>query len=401
MINTSKIASPPHLQIFNPSKATQTVDRKFTIFSQLPKELRLQIWRHAMHRQRIIKVRLELPSPWEMPENPDPDINRPRYTAIVEGYQVLSKLLRVSSESRDECLKFYRVHIPCQFAFGEPPLSGQMETTPGTFYFNPEYDFLHLIRDGQIDDPLIDFLYHLKTIYDPRGIGLLNLAIDRNGIDGCYTALAQPSTVDPTVKQAFVDTLTHIHEVFFVHTPRAGRVIVGLWYGIWPLNLKLFNRSFPIVARAPTFERLQRDPRPIAEDLKQVFEESDQRDVFLSWRRLLQHWRIAPVRVEYRVLLTMDPAGDPDDEIMDRESAEGYLRREDEKWKRVSPEKAQAEDLEKVVRPAFGFWLFPLETFGPMREEGTVEEEGYKHRAKTMLDLTGYWPELAVADLTM
>jgi hypothetical protein len=63
----------------------------------------------------------------------------------------------------------------------------------------------------------------------------------------------------------------------------------------------------------------------------------------------------------------------------------------------TSSENFQSEDLEKVGRPAVGFWLFPIDALGPLHAEGLSEEERFRHRVNTMLDMSGHWPDLALA----
>jgi hypothetical protein len=77
----------------------------------------------------------------------------------------------------------------------------------------------------------------------------------------------EPSHLDPGVRAAIVESLTHLREVFFVSKPRTGRQVLNL-VAIQMGCGTLLNRSFPIMAQTPTFERLYRDPCPIAEDLK-------------------------------------------------------------------------------------------------------------------------------------
>lgn len=104
-------------------------------------ETSLKIWRHSLQRERIIKISFEQKSPTE--DIPKFDGKTVRLRAIVNGCQVLSKLLRVSHESRHEALSFYRVHIPCKLGGG--PTGKEEETArSGTFYFNPNYDFLQI-----------------------------------------------------------------------------------------------------------------------------------------------------------------------------------------------------------------------------------------------------------------
>ena len=327
--------------------------------------------------------------------------------------KVLSKFLRVNRESREEALKF---HLSSRRPGAAP---GEGTTSPGTLHFNSEYEFLHISPTWPVKDTLVDFLYHLKTTHDPRHVGLPNLAVDLNGLNGNDLYMLQSSDLDSEVRTAFVETLTQIHEVFFVSTPRVGRQIFGLMSGI-PTSETMFNRSFPIMAMTPTFERLHRDPRPIAQDLRKVFTgTADSRHMLHLWLQLLKKWRVSPPQIEYRFLLAFDPTMGGD-QISDRRSAKRLLQKEDDIWRNpsgggsdesffkkknvkwpigASSEKFHDEDLEKAVRPAFGFWLFPVDALGPLHEEGLSEDEGFRPKAKRMLDMTEQWPELALSSL--
>ena len=414
------MALKPHLQIFAPARDTNDYEPSFHLFRMLPKELRFYIWRYALERRRIIRMKLE--GRREARASPEleaikPFEERKRYNIIVGGQQVLSKLLRVNNESREETLKFYRVHLPCRFTNGETGIGAMMqETTAGVFHFNPEFDILHISPEWQVTDTLIPFLYHLKTTYDPCHVGLLNLAVQQNDICAHDLLSLQSSDLEPAVRTTFVKTLAQLHEVFFVSTPRAGRTIVGPLSGL-PTSDTMFNRSFPIMAMPPAFERLQRDPHSIGEDLRCVFvATSDPRQMPQAWFRLLKKWKISPTRTEYRFLLTYDPAiGGHPSQICDRSGAESWLQEEDDRWNgrckadwglkikwSVGAEhpKFLNEDLGKVVRPAFGFWLFPLDALGLLQEQGIPEDEGFRSLSKRMLNMSAYWPELALSSLS-
>src|SRR5947207_4121001 len=151
--------SQPHLQIFICDRASHEEESNFLLFPLLPKELRLKIWRHTLQRQRIIQLRLQArvqQTATQAAEITGSAIKNKHYCAVVDGCQVLSKLLRVTSESREEALKFYRVHLPCRFTGGP---TGEGTTCPGTLHFNPEYDFLRIIPGYPVKDTLVDFLY--------------------------------------------------------------------------------------------------------------------------------------------------------------------------------------------------------------------------------------------------
>ena len=431
------MSSQPHLQIFTSSRTTHDEESNFPLFPLLPQEIRLKIWRHSLQRQRIIKLHLKgrtEQTVTQAAESTGSASKSERYCAVVDGYQVLSKLLRVNSESREAALEFYRVRLPCRFT-GRATREGT--TRSETLHFNPEYDFLHISPESPVSDTLVDFIYHLKTTHDPHHVGLLNLAVGLNDLNANDLDKLETSDLDSRVRTAFVETLTQLHEVFFVSTPRAGRQILGYQSGI-PTSETILNRSFPIMAMAPTFERLHRDPRPIAQDLRQVFAGTfDPRHMLHLWRQLLKKWGVSPPQIEYRFYLAFRPISQ-EDQIYDRWSAERWLQKEDDAWRNpseggsaessqdqdqemvdkpfssfssfferknikwpvgASSEKFQNEDLEKAVKPAIGFWLFPVDALGALPEEGLSEDEGFQPRPKWILDMTEHWPELALLSL--
>ena len=409
------MSSQPHLQIFSSNQAGHNKQSSFPLFPLLPKELRLKIWRHGLQRRRIIHLLLnnqQGQTATQAGEHPECTRNGERYFTIVEGSQLLSKLLRVNKESREESLLFYRVHLPCRFISGA---IREERTGRGTLHFNPEWDFLHISADWPAKDTLISFLYHLKTIHDPRHVGLLNLAVDGNDLTGNDVYSLQSSDLDSEARSAFVETLTQLREVWFVSYPRYGRQIVGILSGLGTSET-VFNRSLPVMTASPTFERLHRDPRPIGKDLKALTGFFNPRDVAGLWLRLLKKWRTCPPEIEYRFLLAFDPTLGGG-QISDRKSANAWLQKDDDQWNGHAPddgflknskfrwpvgaedEKYKNEDLEKAVKPAFGFWLFPVEAFGPIDENRLFDDEESRIGPKSFGNMTEHWPELALSSL--
>lgn len=391
--NTSSMTAQllPHLQPFTPQSNHHSLSH-FRCFPDLPAELRRKIWRHSLERERIIRMLLYIDD-WNEIHNPT---GKAPYSIIVSGHQALSKLLRLNQESRKAALEFYRVHIPCQFSGTEKiKTSENANTTPGTFYFNPEFDFLKIYSQWLVKDTLLDFIHRLKTVYDPRHIGLLNLAVTINDLNANDHFMVQPADVNPEVRKSFTDTLNQLQEVFFLSTRGQGRQILG-----WTSNISgdtILTRSIPIAQRTPTFERLGRDPRAIAEDLTHIYlDASSLKDVITLWQRMLKKWGASPPNIQYRLYVAFAPHLE-DDRIYDRTTAESWLQKEDYKLKRIiefpeeypgaKPEKYKNEDLEKAVRPAFGFWLFPIES---------LDQED---DSKELLDLSGFWPDLALKSL--
>ena len=410
---TSGKATQPHLQIFNFDREIHNTKSAFTLFPLLPPEIRLKIWRHLLEHHRIITVH------WGIQLEPlvEPTENHAR--PIINGYQSFDKLLHVNHESRRTALSFYRVHIPCKIRRGP---TGEGEITPGIFYFNPEYDFLLLNSGLWAKDTLIEFLYHLKNTYDPCHVGLLNLAVTGNGLNGNDLCDLEPSDINPDVGASFTETLTHLRYTFFVQTVSAGRHVTGISSGIG--SETILNRSFPILTTTTSFELLSSDPRPIAGDLEQVYVETDPFGMLSPWQQLLKKWNASPSRIQYRFMLAYTPPGLT--HIYDRKSAENWIQKEEYEWtggwrmddrltennwgyrfwedsNKISTgpigalhEKYVNEDLEKAVRPALGFWLFPIHAFGGFPAEESVQNRSF---GKEFLNLTQYWPELGLLSL--
>ncbi|KAI1485560.1 hypothetical protein F5X96DRAFT_659429 [Biscogniauxia mediterranea] len=386
---------------------TSGQDVRFPLFPQLPTELRLKIWQLSLlERQRLIKVHLMSRTIMDLlliahrNEEPEPDShhgeNSPYYCAIVDGAPMRSKLMRVNAEARRQALAFYRVRIPCRFGANGFFSMGQAETAPGTLYFNPEHDFLHVRQ--QTNGEFVRFVHDLKTTYDPRHVGLLNLAIDSTGLTGsCGMCLLDPGELEPELRREFAATLRQLREVFFVSVQGAGRHTGGILGGGAPTDEFSFNRAFPVMAAAAStsgFERLARDPRPVADHLRRVFVGSDPRPMVRDWQRLLASFDVSeppPPKTQHRFLLSFEPSPRAGDTLVrSREIAEDLLMREEQIWSdiiAVARKSGRRDILDQPGETAFGFWLFPLEFLDGLPQ------------TQTMVDVTEHWPELGLVSL--
>ncbi|PLB50323.1 hypothetical protein P170DRAFT_435525 [Aspergillus steynii IBT 23096] len=423
-------ASQPHLQIFNHLRASGN-ENSFTCFSLLPPEIRSQIWGHALKRERLIKIYFQKNYSFSE-ERPKPDGEIPRYQIMIDGRKTVSKLLRVNQESRQAALRFYRVKIPCKISpvpdddYVYEALGLATKAQPGVLYYNPEWDFLEIASESWRADDLFDLAYHLKKTYDPRHVGLLNLAIGGvNSLSSTGLQYVDPKEVDPQVRQVFQETLAQLREVFFITRTKAGRRILGSASGI-PVadpHKCIFNRSFPITTVTPIFERLQRDTRSISEDLKQTHVGDGPMRMAYYWQSMLDIWGVSASHITYQFILAFEPSG-PSLEIQDRESASRWLQVEEDEWTgkwRLDDEikngcwakrslgtesepyyemvgaldgENRYEDLDKAVKPAFGFWIFPLRLFGKIPSS---EEECNEVDSKQTLDLSDHWPGLGIS----
>ncbi|MCJ1284381.1 hypothetical protein MMC26_003712 [Xylographa opegraphella] len=236
--------------------------------------------------------------------------------------------------------------------------TGAGATSAGTLDFNPEYDFLHISPEIPVKDTLVDFLYHLKVICDPRHVGLLNLAVELNDLNANDLDMLKSSDLESRIRTVFVETLAQLHEVFLICTERAGRQILGFQSEILTAET-IFNRSLPIMAMTPGFERLHHDPRPITHDLQQV-----------TFHHLIIEYRF------YLAFTTISRAN----QIYDLFP---FFEKQNMKWTvGAASEKYKNGDLDKAVKRAFGFWLFPVDALDPFPEKALSEDEGFPFKPK-------------------
>lgn len=408
--------SKPQIHYINPERDAHYDYLVFHLFPRLVPELRLKIWRLAMARQCIVNIALQRgqeeiisdsasgagSSKWRSMGDPgSPDAAAP-CGIFVEGYQLMSKFLRVSRESRHEALSFHLVHIPCRLMSKpmEIGLSSNFiepeDTTLGTLYIHPEYDFLHIstwfppqCMTGQRNCAFFfDFIHRLKTVYDPHHVGLLNLAMNSNDID----QLASDNLSVPS--RQFVESLNQLHEFFVLFPQGVGRINLGFTTGTSDNDFH-FTRSFPIMPLTPVFTRLEQDPRPITEDLKKL-NLGDYRNHFSKWLLLLRKWGATYSNQTCSKFLITHTAH----KLHDCVNAEIWLDREDEYWKAPDHGKNlklyEKEDMEAAVKPALGFWLFPIDAFGPYTQFGDpVNWEDQR----ALRNLSSHSPELALSSL--
>ncbi|KAJ3578811.1 hypothetical protein NPX13_g1752 [Xylaria arbuscula] len=257
---------------------------------------------------------------------------------------------------------------------------------PGIMYFNPEYDFLHISNDtGHV----AEFIHDLKTVHDPRSVGLLNLAASINDLTGTGgICTIEPSSLDPSIRKSLAETLLQLRQVFFHQTQMLGRQPFPLVTTPYPDD-EAANRAFPVETCLPTFRRLRPDPRPIKRDLSKVFVNVDPRRMLLAWRKLLRAYLNTDevAQTELRILLTHGSYGKVDS----AESARARLEYEQTLW----TERLGRFSLEGSVATAFGFWLIPTAAFRALPESDHM----FRSEPPQLMDLREHWPDLAVTDL--
>lgn len=389
-------------------------DQTFHPFPRLPAEIRIMIWAHALRRPRLISMQVST-------EHYDLEYTKPctnhlsgpqtsNFYVFVNGYQLHSNFLRVCREFRVEALKVYRVHIPCAFVSTKD--SGRTyrdrshnflyyRSTPGTLYYNPENDVLHIkqkagLRNRNWLQSFIRFVSSLKTIYDPRHVGLLNLVLEKRDIQDLFHQ--EPLEQDPPwrrsiASKSFQETMGQLRQFWLMqkkyYLPRNKRCSASM-------NLNAIRFTVPRVLSVPTFELLEADPRnALREDnLGNVLNigsqfVDDPRELISLWQTSFGQIGVQlSDETNYRVMYTDDRWYQYAwDKSTTNECLEEY-RREHALLDPSRNQRPFKEDMQTAVRPAVGFWLLPLEAFS-----------GFKPYDETWRGLSGFRPQLALSKL--
>lgn len=400
-------------------------DKTFPLFSSLPKELRLQIWEEATPRERVVHVTVAPGCPSnDRPEEEVPvryleknhlgnPISGSRYVLLADNAVLDHALLAVNSEARQVVLDFYRIEMPALCNPSTPHILHSRRRCPGprVLRINPEHDVLKIRAEAPVKQSLIDFLWDLKA-YDPKGVGLLKLALDLR--DFCYNDLQYLKRSDLLLirqRKALVETLSQLREVWFMSMMEPGKEV-------YKASAESPEGVIPFRVTMSGFQSVGLDTREGAEAaLKRVYMGSiDPRELIWRWKRLLRTWEIRhpPGQVKYRVLLAR-PQVSWDERrnagrlcrIMDRLTLrDPYGRDRDEKDPtrfRPSGCEAGGSSLPDQAVPgaknmaAVGFWSFPIEAVGEIGEGKRLNDLDFE--PNRFLDLRNYWPELLLAKM--
>lgn len=166
----------------------------FTLFPLLPPELRRCIWEQCLPRSRFIRIDvlrvadrpcLEQPYPGSVcyenwtpsvaPEKPPAPTDRLKpttmfYTITLHHCYSPSILLRINQEARKVATDVYRIRLPfC-------PFSSRDGRYRAVLPLDPEHDIVKF-NLGLIELDLPAAFLHDTLAYDPRGLGLANIAL--------------------------------------------------------------------------------------------------------------------------------------------------------------------------------------------------------------------------------
>ncbi|KAH7319767.1 hypothetical protein B0I35DRAFT_478087 [Stachybotrys elegans] len=359
--------------IFN---STRKSTAEFHLFPQLPAEVRQLIWTAALQpSRRIISVTLEKTDGYIRDPNDD---GAKGYRTVMRVDQGFSKLLRVNREARRLALRFYRLHVPGCFRHPGPVHK------PMVVYVNPERDVIQ-IEWACLAEVLIRFLLDLKRL-DPRGIGLVNLAWSKRGLEHFVMLL----TGNQSQYGPFRRGISHVRQVYFV--AESGFYRTSRWEYVDSGTVH-FNHSLPIEGHSIVYEYLGPDPRPIGPDMS-PYDWTGPLMLPTKWSGLLREVGFQPAHTIdhcFKVSFVPEPnstgalnsygygnsakatAGGYSG-ILTREAGERWLRGDWEVFPRVAMLRSSSgggsggADVvvqeNEDVRPAFGFWLFPLARCG-------------------------------------
>ncbi|KAF4434695.1 acyl- oxidase [Fusarium acutatum] len=216
----------------------------------------------------------------------------------------------------------------------------------------------------------------------------------------------RPSEIESSKMKIFKEIITRLDQVWLISIQKSVRQMTAGESGRETIHKTFFERSFPIHVTPHSFDLIGPDPRTIENDLSHLHLRSPKR-LYDSWLQVLERIEVEPCEERYRLLLAFKPR----QMTCNLRDAEDWLKWEDSTWTRKpgsmwpsqephietvaaseTPE-FRDEDLSKAVRPALGFWLFPVDAF--CDENKTEEPQG----PIFTFDVRKHRPELALLRL--
>ncbi|KAF4963603.1 hypothetical protein FSARC_8388 [Fusarium sarcochroum] len=377
-----------HLQLFNPIPERY---HAFHLFPRFTEDIRWLVWEKVLSHERMIDITLR-------PADCANETKHPRdYDIVVDNRWKLSKLFRTTSESRRAALAFYRVQLPCWYQSQRN--QGEMN---GVLYLCPELDTLML---NSLE--VFEYFAHDLWAHDPRRVGLINLALEVKHPINAYKTPDTEGRDTTLLKEA----LLRIKRLTIMSTSCTRKHWIDL---DGSRNIKDFqrNRTPPIRGGVLGFERLSCDARLNKDSLKAVYLGSwDPRELFYRWFRFLallgvQHNH----KIDYRVGICRK--GFEIRPVSDRNRAVEWLQDEHRKLKgqlqflRGPPTYADQfdDEIAKLLGPfpppVVGFWLFSMESLGPLPDINEIHgPESTVFRRKKTLDMSKHKPELCLANI--
>ena len=383
---------------------------QFPRFGEFPYDIRTLIWEQVLLSQRLIRISLEKrevsarnrnqrnkatkakaksrgkKSSKQDIESPQVDIPEKPYCVVVEERYAMSKLFHVCTESRDTANRFYRVKTPCIYRWGN-------KTQEGTFYFRPDLDNIQV----GISEYFADFAFHLYQL-DPRYVGFIKLTLpfqpniqklmdmndaERDILRGVLLRLENVSFSHMQEKTRAAPpprrTLTYVHSMALAAAATAA-ADNGSDEPQPPKPRTSWEPDCagPMSTCIPSFDKLSQDPRKLGNDhTRPYFSFKNPIHIALSWFRLLEILEVVHEhKVNYRFMMSYETSGR---NIATREQATSWVQSQRKNFK----SRALSEGIEhgEWVKPAMGFWLYPMECVGSL-----VNNEGALKTAKDVLE---------------
>lgn len=398
-------------QVLNPAPELAS----FPLFPNLPSEIRCMIWQNAMTYERIINVELfdsyHLQSPPQNRQQTSTGNATPfgpslgRYTATVLNGGGMSALFHTTSESRREAKEFYRVRLHS--------VSFRRDKTMvnGTLYLCPELDTINI---NIIVGSLKGFDEFASDVWkkDPKKIGLVSIGISA---DLTMQSALRIIHSRPGRHQAFKECIERLERIIFV------REITCYPSGIvsaFPGTGGELNRSVPIAGKSGGVDCLEADPRPIMNDLKRVYlGPGDPRIAVRAWSYLLMKLGIKNDSLSRNSSFKLCYGETRLFNHLTRAQIANNNRRGVHEWMgedlAYSKKRRRvweiAEESREAPQLAIGFWLFPLESIGPLYEKTKRKGERIRPDADSptpvkpefdrVEDMTKYPPKLYLCHL--
>lgn len=426
------------------------------------------IWDLALNQERLLHVKLQPYPAFAADSNERPvglvhsEKTSEEYIIILCERQAISKLFRVNLESRKAALRFYRVHLPCRWAW-----EGRVEEN-GMLYFNPERDILEVRVFSEppghgievTGELFVNFANKLWTA-DRNHVGLINLAIST--AFGEYTSRLfnsrlftggppynHPKHTSVSNKTLLQQVFSRLRSLIFIYRGGPEGMFLGELRTTPCIEKAEVYRSRPIMSPIARFDRLAKDPRPVKDYLQKVYLDGpDPRRALGRWFALLNERRVHyGHEVDYRFMVAYGgrsyPRSQEDDsfawfdgwrwkhgwkwkppKIITRGDAYEWVRKADAQWSRhdnlgalehrEAGKKGKPADFNDCIGPnlehppqtAIGFWLFPVEALGPLWDINGDEvsqqlldgNHARCYQSHRKIDLSSYEPELCLFHL--
>ncbi|KAM0553345.1 hypothetical protein ACHAPJ_007358 [Fusarium lateritium] len=362
-----------HLQIINPVPSST---KNFPLFTKLPPDLRWLIWEQALSHERILYVSLATTA------TSLKNTTGQGYCIYLDERLAICKLFRVTSESRRVALAFYRVRLPCGYTFATH------HQRVGILYLCPELDTIRIPSWENLDK-----FAHDVWMADPRRVGLVNLCLTPTF---WHEESKKPDVKGPHIRQSMARLERVVIFERFVERTRMDRVT-----GDFEMN-----RTVPISVAVPAFDRLASDPRLRDEDLREVHLGGiDPRKDFHRWFKFLKELQVEhDHEVDYRYALCHG-YGTESQRLVDRQGVHEWLERSEDQWRRRVKEMKEYGLWHQIIgefdlspRPAIGFWLFRLESLGPLPDINETNELDAFTKSR-VVDMSQHKPELCLSNI--